>query len=68
MCVGTSEQKRTKYHCEKTSNIALENPVDEKSKNELLNDRRDRDRENNDHDPLLDRARSTEELDDTLFA
>ena len=68
MCVGRGEQQRTKYHPEKTANIAFEHAVDEKSKNKLLDDGGDCDRENNDRDSLLDGARRPEELDDALLA
>ena len=68
MCVGRREQQRAKYHPQKTANVAFEYAVDKKSKNKLLDDRRDRDRENNNHNPLLDGARCTEEFDDALLA
>src|SRR4030095_9770439 len=68
MCVGRGEQQRAKYHPQKTANVAFEHAVDEKSKNKLLDDRGDCDRENNDQNPFFDRAGCTEELDDALLA
>ena len=66
--MGRREQQRAKYHPQKTANVAFEHAVDEKSKNKLLDDRGNCDRENNDHSPLLNGARCTEELDDALLA
>jgi hypothetical protein len=37
-------------------------------KNKLLDNGRNRDGENNDHNPLLEGARCAEELDDALLA
>src|SRR5262245_23924465 len=68
VCMGSGEQQRAKYHPQETANIAFQNAIDEKAKNELLDDRCNRDREDNDHDSLADGARSTEELDDALLA
>ena len=65
---GPPRTAESKYHPQKTANVAFEHAVDKKSKNKLLDDRCNRDRENNDHNPLLDGARRAEELDDVLLA
>src|SRR5690242_11867799 len=68
MCVRCREQKRTKDNADQTPKIAPHNAVDEKSEHKLLDYRRDRYGEHNDHDSLLDSLRSTEELDNILLA
>src|SRR6266545_5292628 len=68
MCVRCGKQQRAECDAQKTAEITLEYTVNKKSKKKLLNHRGDRYRENNDHHPLLDRARSAEKLDDVLLA
>src|SRR2546428_6887020 len=62
MCVGRGEQHRAENHSDKAAKVAFEYAVNEKPKNKLLDNGCDGDRKHNDHYPLLDRARSTEEL------
>src|SRR5207248_6845317 len=46
----------------------FQHAVKEKAKKKFLDNRRDCDRENNDHDPLFDAGRGAKELNDVLFA
>src|SRR5262249_8585131 len=68
MCVRCGEQKRAKGDADQTAKIASRHAIDEKSEHELLDYRRDRHCENDDHDSLLDGVRATEELDNVLLA
>ena len=68
MCVRCGEQKRAKRNADQTAKIASRYAIDEKSEHELLDYRRDRYGEHDDHDSLLDSVRSTEELDNILLA
>src|SRR5437867_11308104 len=68
MRVCCCKQQRAECDAQKTAEIMLEYTVNKKSKKKLLNHRGDRYGENNDHHPLLERARSAEKLDDVLLA
>ena len=68
MGVRSREKQRVRGDSEKTAEIAPDYPVEKKPKKKFLNDGRDRHCENDDHNSLLDRARSTEKLDDVLPA
>src|SRR5437660_7081885 len=68
MGVRSREKQRVRGDSEKTAEIAPDYSVEKKPKEKFLNDGRDRHCENDDHNSLLDRARSTEKLDDVLPA
>ena len=65
MCAAAKSSAFT-VNSEKTAEVAFEDAVKEKPEKKFLNHRRDRYRENDDHDSLLDRARAAEKLDDVL--
>ena len=68
MCVRRGEEQSVRCDAGNAAEIAFENAVKKKSKNKFFNHRRDCHRENDDHDPLFDRTRRAEELDDILLA
>src|SRR2546429_7783513 len=68
MCVRGREEQCVHRDSEKTAEIALDYPVEEKSKKKFLNHGSDRHCENDNHYSLLDRGRRTEKLDDVLLA
>src|SRR6266487_167003 len=68
MGVRSREKQRVRGDSEKTAKIAPDYPVEKKPKKKFLNHGRDRHCEDDDHNSLLDRARSAEKLDDVLPA
>ena len=62
------EQQRTERYTKEAAKIAFDYIVEEKSKQKFLNYGCDCYCENDDHDSLLDRARTAEKLDDVLLA
>src|SRR5437762_12865603 len=68
MCVRCSEQQRAERDSNETAKIAFDDIVEEESKQKFFNYRRDCYCENDDHDSLLQRARTAEKLDDVLPA
>src|SRR5712691_13206311 len=61
------KEQRVGDQPEKASEITLQDAVEKKTKEKFLGRRCNGDGENDDHDPLLDRARAIEKLDDALF-
>jgi hypothetical protein len=68
MSVRCGEQQRAECDAQQATEITLEYTVNKKSKKKFLNYGRDCHGENDDHDSLLNRARSAEKLDNVLLA
>ena len=68
MGMDGGKKERVSREPEKASEIALEHAVKKKAKEKFLGHGRDGDRKNDDHDPLIDRLRRIEKLQDALFA
>ena len=67
MRVHGGKEQRVGDQPEKATEITPQNAVEEETKEKFLGRGRNGDGENDDHDPLLDRARAIEKLDDALF-
>src|SRR5213080_803775 len=68
VCVRRGEEQRAQRDTDKAAKITFDDVVKEKSKQKFFNYRRDCYCENDDHDSLLQRARTAEKLDDVLPA
>src|SRR2546423_14272611 len=67
MPMDRSEEQRTHHYADHSSEIPAGDAVDEKSKDEFLRQRGQGNSEDDDEDPLLERARFTEHFHDRLF-